>query len=77
MLLVVAFDGLDRVEPRGGVAQRESQVVKGDLDLEDRLGTEVADVEEVLLGTGDELTDGVDALAFEAVVGTKVLRVRK
>ena len=40
------------------------------LDLVDRLGAEVADVEQVLLRAGDELTHGVDALALEAVVGT-------
>src|SRR5690606_9389550 len=33
------------------------------------LGTEVPDVEEVLLAAGDQLTHRVDALALEAVVG--------
>src|SRR5690606_4491946 len=56
------------VESRRAVFQREPHARQLRLDLVDRLRTEVADVEEVRLGTGDELTHGVDALTLEAVV---------
>src|SRR5215216_6717098 len=39
------------------------------LHLVDRLGTEVADVQQILLATRHQLRDGVDALTLEAVVG--------
>lgn len=40
-----------------------------DLDLVDGLLSEVADVEQIGLGTADKLTDGVNTFALEAVVG--------
>ncbi len=52
-----------------GVLQRQAHVVELLLDLFDRLGAEVADVEQVLLGAGHELAHRVDALALQAVVG--------
>ena len=48
----------------------EAQIGQLVLDLGDRLGTEVADVEQVRLAACDELADGVDALALEGVGGT-------
>ncbi len=41
-----------------------------DLHLVDGLLSEVADVEQIGLGTADKLTDGVNTFALEAVVGT-------
>src|SRR5690606_37844774 len=57
------------VEAGGGVLQPQAHSSQLHLDLVDRLLTEVADVEEVRLGPADQLADGVDALALEAVVG--------
>src|SRR5215467_11432647 len=57
------------VEARRGVLQREAHVVELLLDFLNRLRAEVADVQQILLAAGDELTHGVDALALEAVVG--------
>src|SRR6266508_4525531 len=58
-----------RVESGRRVPQREAHVDQLLLDLLDRLRAEVADVEQILLAAGDQLTRGVDALAPEAVVG--------
>jgi DNA-directed RNA polymerase alpha subunit len=57
-----------RVEARRAVLEREAHLVQLQLDLVDRLGAEVADVQQVLLAARDQLTHGVDALALEAVV---------
>src|ERR1700755_768953 len=62
-------NGAARVEPGRGVLARQAHVDQLLLDFLDRLGAEVADVEQVLLAAGDELADRVDALALEAVVG--------
>src|SRR4249920_1451971 len=72
VVLVVAVrrEGGLRVEAGGAVLERQTHLVQLRLDLVDRLGAEVADVEQVLLRAGDELTHGVDALALEAVVRT-------
>src|ERR1700733_12937036 len=61
--------GAARVEPGRGVLQRQAHVHELLLDFLDRLGAEVADVEQVLLAAGDKLAHGVDALTLEAVVG--------
>src|SRR6478609_6725602 len=71
--VVVGAVGLgdgSRVEAGRRVLEREAHPGQLRLDLVDRLGAEVADVEQVRLGTGHELTHGVDALALEAVVRT-------
>src|SRR5215212_8425811 len=68
--LVVALDG-GGDEPGRAVLEREAHGRQLHLDLVDRLRTEVADVEQVGLGAGHELTDGVHALALEAVVGAE------
>src|SRR5919198_655451 len=65
----VVRGGGRRVEPGRAVLQREAEADELHLDLVDRLGAEVADVQQVRLAAGDELTHGVDALALEAVVG--------
>src|SRR4051812_15916958 len=68
---VVLTVGLDRArqgESGRAVLERQAQAGQLDLDLVDRLRTEVADVEQVGLAAPDELTHGVDALALEAVV---------
>src|SRR4051812_35478683 len=68
----VLFDGCGtrgQVEPWRGILQGQTQFHQLGLDLVDGLGTEVADVHQVGLGAGHELTHGVDALALEAVVG--------
>ncbi len=57
-----------RVEAGRAVLEREAHLDELGLHLVDRLRAEVADVEQVLLRAGDELTHGVDALALEAVV---------
>src|SRR5438067_13746384 len=57
-----------RVEPGRAVLQRKTQPDQLHLDLVDRLGPEVADIEQVCLAASDELTHGVDALTLEAVV---------
>src|ERR1700761_3185721 len=62
-------NGTARVEPGRGVLQRQAHVHELLLDFLDRLGAEVADVEQVLLAAGDKLAHGVDALTLEAVVG--------
>src|SRR5829696_10559966 len=69
--LVALVVALDRGRDESGRAVLEGQAHRRELhlDLVDRLRTEVADVEQVGLGAGDELTDGVHALALEAVVG--------
>src|SRR3954452_24799661 len=68
VVVVVRRQGSLRVEARSAVLERETHLVQLRLDLVDGLGAEVADVEQVLLGAGDELTHGVDALTLEAVV---------
>src|SRR6201999_1904017 len=57
-----------RVEPGRAVLQGQTEADELHLDLVDRLGTEVADVEQVGLAARDQLADGVDALALQAVV---------
>src|SRR4051795_4868813 len=69
VVVVVRRQGSLRVEARSAVLEREAHLVELGLDLVDRLRTEVADVEQVLLRARDELTHGVDALTLEAVVG--------
>src|SRR4029079_7254688 len=59
---------LGRVERGRAVLQRETQLVQLDLDLVDGLLAEVTDVPHVGLRPRDQLADGVDALALEAVV---------
>src|ERR671932_611095 len=49
--------------------QRKAELLELLADLVDRLGAEVADVEQVGLGLGDQLADRGDALALEAIVG--------
>ena len=71
-LIIIAAErvhGAARVEPGRGVLQRQAHVHELLLDFLDRLGAEVADVEQVLLAAGDKLADSVDALTLEAVVG--------
>src|SRR3954468_455964 len=68
VVVVVRRQGSLRVEARSAVLERETHLVQLGLDLVDRLGTEVADVEQILLRARDELTHGVDALTLEAVV---------
>src|SRR5215469_8848708 len=60
----VAVGRRARVEARRRVFQRQAHVVELLLDLLDRLGAEVADVQQILLAAGDELTHGVDAFAL-------------
>src|SRR5687767_13174703 len=67
-VVIVGLDGGGRVEPSRAVLERETHLRELGLDLVDGLGAEVADVEQVLLRAGDELTHGVDALPLEAVV---------
>src|SRR3954451_13162288 len=69
VVVLVRRQGSLRVEARSAVLEREAHLVQLRLDLVDRLGTEVADVEQVLLRARDQLTHGVDALTLEAVVG--------
>src|SRR5262245_24901333 len=71
VVLVVAVrrEGGLRVEAGRAVLERQTHLVQLRLDLVDRLGAEVADVEQVLLRARDQLTHGVDALTLEAVVG--------
>ncbi len=62
-VLIVESAAGDRcgVESGRGVFEGEAHLVQLLLDFLYRLGTEVPDVEEVLLAAGDELTHGVDA----------------
>ena len=53
-----------------GSAEREAPLVELLLDLVERLLAEVGDVEQVVLGLVDELTDRVDLRPLEAVAGT-------
>src|SRR6188472_4770736 len=69
VVVAVRREGGRRVEAGRAVLERETHLVQLRLDLVDRLGPEVADVEQVLLRAADELTHGVDALTLEAVVG--------
>src|SRR3954469_19458548 len=69
LVIAVRRKGGRRVEARRAVLERQTHLVQLRLDLVDRLGAEVADVQQVLLRAADELTHGVDALALEAVVG--------
>src|SRR5690606_7560573 len=69
-VFVVALDDRGRVEARRAVLETQTELGELGLDLVDRLGAEVADVQQILLAARDELTHGVDALALEAVVGT-------
>src|SRR5258708_2749001 len=74
VVLSVVVDVGERAHHVGGVEDRrgglQARAHRGELhlDLVDGLLTEVADVEEVSLGPGDELADRVDALALQAVV---------
>ena len=65
---VVSLDG-GGIEVLGGVLQGQTQVGQLDLHFVDRLLSEVTDVEEIRLGALGELTDGVDLLTLQAVVG--------
>src|SRR4051794_19917490 len=69
IVVVVRRQGGRRVEAGSAVLQGQAHLDQLGLDLVDRLRTEVADVEQVLLRARDQLTRGVDALALEAVVG--------
>src|SRR6478609_9293913 len=69
VVVAVRREGGLRVEAGRAVLEGQTHLVQLRLDLVDRLGPEVADVEQVLLRTRDELTHGVDALTLEAVVG--------
>src|SRR4051794_23150846 len=69
VVVAVRREGGLRVEAGRAVLEGQTHLVQLRLDLVDRLGTEVADVEQVLLRARDELTHGVDALTLEAVVG--------
>src|SRR5690625_423766 len=60
------------VEVDRAVLEAQTQARELLPDLLDRLGAEVADVEQVGLAAGHELTHGVDALALEAVVGPRL-----
>src|SRR5689334_18903874 len=70
VVVVVAVVVRDRagVEPGRAVLERQTHADELGLDLVDRLGTEVADVEQVRLAAAHELAHRVDALALEAVV---------
>src|SRR4249919_2355329 len=69
VVVAVRREGGLRVEAGRAVLEGQTHLVQLRLDLVDRLGPEVADVEQVLLRARDELTHGVDALTLEAVVG--------
>src|SRR6056297_1600780 len=51
-------------------AQREAALVELGLDLVEALLAEVGDVQQVVLGLGEQLADRVDLGPLEAVVGT-------
>src|SRR5262249_9269175 len=65
---VVVVHGAAGVKPRRGVLESQAHVGQLLLDFLDRLGAEVADVEQVLLAARDEFTHGVNAFALQAVV---------
>src|SRR5688572_18209675 len=69
VVVVVRRQGGRWVEAGCTVLEGQPHLDQLGLDLVDRLCTEVADVEQVLLRARDQLTHGVDALALEAVVG--------
>src|SRR3954470_16843628 len=69
VVVAVRRQGRVRVEAGRAVLEGQAHLDQLGLDLVDRLRTEVADVEQVLLRAADELTHGVDALTLEAVVG--------
>src|SRR3982751_6967905 len=58
LVIAVRREGGRRVEARRAVLERQTHLVQLRLDLVDRLGAEVADVEQVLIRTADELTPG-------------------
>src|SRR5882757_9175589 len=64
-----AVHDVGRVESRSRVLETKAHAGELHLDLVDRLLAEVPDVEQVRLGPADQLADGVDAFALEAVVG--------
>src|SRR5690242_17170158 len=68
VIRAVVVHGAAGVEPWRGVLQGQAHVGQLLLDLFDRLGAEVADVQQVLLAAGDKLAHRVDALALQAVV---------
>src|SRR5260370_20440312 len=63
------FGGLGTRSAPFPLLEAETQLGELLLDLLDGLLPEVADVEQVLLGSLDELADGGDALPLQAVVG--------
>src|SRR4051812_1648699 len=69
VVVAVRRQGGRRVEAGRAVLEGQAHLDQLRLDLVDRLRTEVADVEQVLLRARDQLTHGVDALTLEAVVG--------
>src|SRR6218665_1768525 len=68
LVVVVSAVEVGTVEAGHAVLEREAELDELVLDLVHGLLTEVADVHELRLREGDELADGVDALALEAVV---------
>src|SRR5690606_39062826 len=71
-LVVRVVLDLRDVEVDRAVLEAETQGSQLLADLADRLGPEVADVEKIGLAAGDQLPDGVDALALEAVVRARL-----
>src|SRR5215207_4166370 len=65
---VIASDSGQRIEAGRAVLQRQAHLMQLQLDLIDGLGSEVADVEQILLAARHQLRNGMDALALEAVV---------
>src|SRR4051812_28742678 len=59
--------GMGRLRPVPSAAQRQAALVELLLDLVEALLAEVGDVEEVVLGLGEQLADGVDLSALQAV----------
>src|SRR5215216_6646931 len=67
--VVISADRSQRIEAGGAVLQRQPHLVQLQLDLVYRLGSEVADVEQVLFAARYQLRHRMDALSLEAVVG--------
>src|SRR5919106_2192429 len=61
--------GVGMIRP-GSAAQREAALVELHLHLVQALLPEVGDVQQVVLGLGQQLTDGVDLRPLEAVART-------
>src|SRR5690606_23806165 len=70
LVVVVVRQGGGRVEAGRAVLEGQTHLDEFGFHLVDRLRTEVTDVEQVLLTARDQLTDGVDSLALQAVVRT-------